>query len=364
MALLDKIKKMREQGVNDSQITTMLIDEGVSPREISEAFAQLKVKAAIIGEESNYSQTQGNPLPQRTAYEIQGQQNTNSQQFQNSNNNSSNFYQGQQTNINQPQYPQNNEPNSLTQEISTENQISGMQKSIRSTSDTEAYNPSQNEVPKSNQMNYNQQPVNNQNPPYQMPQQVNSQNPAVQEIDNEIESNYQGGPGYYSQEQGYYQEPYNQNQQGYYEGYGPQNYEPYNDYYSQGFDIETIKDISSQVIEDKLSDLQKEIDSVIKLRTNIKFKIQSMENRIAKLEAIIEQLQYSIIKKIGEYGEKIENISNEMQFTQSSFAKLINPIFENQKEKLNKKEETDKKQKKQIKKTEEDDIGGFEKFVR
>ena len=48
-----------------------------------------------------------------------------------------------------------------------------------------------------------------------------------------------------------------------------------------------------------------------------------------KLEDIFTQLQISILKKIGEYGSDIKNISNEMVKTQESFSKILNPLTDN-----------------------------------
>ena len=50
-----------------------------------------------------------------------------------------------------------------------------------------------------------------------------------------------------------------------------------------------------------------------------------MENRISKTETIVQELQSAIIRKMGEYGEAITGISQEVQETQKSFSKLINP---------------------------------------
>ena len=49
-----------------------------------------------------------------------------------------------------------------------------------------------------------------------------------------------------------------------------------------------------------------------------------------KQEFIID-LQYdlSILKKIGEYGDGIQNIEKEMQSTQNSFSKMVNPLTDN-----------------------------------
>ena len=52
MPVLDRIKQMQQQGINESQIITQLQEEGVPPREINDALAQSKVKQAVAGENS------------------------------------------------------------------------------------------------------------------------------------------------------------------------------------------------------------------------------------------------------------------------------------------------------------------------
>jgi hypothetical protein len=56
--------------------------------------------------------------------------------------------------------------------------------------------------------------------------------------------------------------------------------------------------------------------------------MQDIENRLVKVEEIIHELQSSIIRKMGEYGESIQGISKEIRATQDSFAKVINPVLD------------------------------------
>ncbi|NMB80331.1 MAG: hypothetical protein GYA14_00755 [Ignavibacteria bacterium] len=98
--------------------------------------------------------------------------------------------------------------------------------------------------------------------------------------------------------------------------------------YQQPVDIETIRDISSQIIEDSIGKLKEQMNSVIKIKADVTLKMQEIENRLEKVESVIQQLQFSIIKKMGEYGESISDISKEIRTTQDSFSKLINPILD------------------------------------
>jgi len=99
-------------------------------------------------------------------------------------------------------------------------------------------------------------------------------------------------------------------------------------YASPGVDIETIRDIANQIIEESMGKLKEQLSSTGKMKTEINTKIQEIDDRLKKLEDIIQQLQFSIIKKMGDYGEAVSSISKEVRATQDSFSKLINPIID------------------------------------
>jgi hypothetical protein len=120
-----------------------------------------------------------------------------------------------------------------------------------------------------------------------------------------------------------YQEQYPQQVQ---EQYPQQQYQE--QYYSQTIDIETIRDISKQEIEEAMKKPKSEIDSLSKFKSEISFEIQNIDNRLKKIESIIQELQTAIIRKIGDYGEAVSSISDELRETQKSFSKVINPLLD------------------------------------
>ncbi len=52
MALLERIKEMKEKGLSEKNITDRLKEEGISPMEINDAMNQSKIKEAVSGEDS------------------------------------------------------------------------------------------------------------------------------------------------------------------------------------------------------------------------------------------------------------------------------------------------------------------------
>jgi hypothetical protein len=142
----------------------------------------------------------------------------------------------------------------------------------------------------------------------------------------------------YAQEEGqqnYNQQPKEQEQYAAPE-YSPPNYTQEYDssqgsnqgYASPSLDIETIRDIANQIIEESMDKLKEQLSSAGKMRTEINAQIQEIRSRLEKVEEVIQQLQFSIMKRMGEYGEAVSDISKEIRATQDSFSKLVNPIMD------------------------------------
>jgi len=87
MGLIDQIIQLRAQGYPDDQIIDALKQQGINPREISDAIAQAQIKNAVAGEQemsaeeyqnvqNNYSdqQTMQAPQPTQQNYPEQQQQ--------------------------------------------------------------------------------------------------------------------------------------------------------------------------------------------------------------------------------------------------------------------------------------------------
>jgi len=158
-------------------------------------------------------------------------------------------------------------------------------------------------------------------PPQQMapaPQAYQEQYPPQQYAEQYSPQGYD--PNAYAQ-QGY--DPNAYPQQGYDQaGYAQQGY------YSQVLDVETVRDIARQQIEEAVKKMREEVSTLSKMKTEIKFEIQELENRTAKMESIIQEIQTAVIRKMGEYGQSIASISKEIRATQDSFSKVINPIMD------------------------------------
>jgi hypothetical protein len=230
MANLEKVMQMKKQGFSENEIAKKLQAEGISPKEISDAINQSKIKQAVAGfnEESEDMQ----PSMMGTSL----------------------------SEYNQPQQNQNiPSPNFQEQEeyVPQENQYS-----------QEDYNY---------QGNYSQQNYSN-----------------------------------YPQEQGY-------------EGY-PQTSES---------SADAIIEISEQVFSEKIKNFQKQIAELIEFKTIAQTKIENIEERLRRMEKMFDQLQISIIEKVGNYGKNLDYLKNEVNMVEDSFSKISNKF-------VNKEPETEK----------------------
>ncbi len=131
----------------------------------------------------------------------------------------------------------------------------------------------------------------------------------------------------YSQEQPQQEQVQYAPEQGQYQ----QQYQDYNqNYYSQAVDVETVRDIAKQESEEATKKIRQEVEALSKLKTDLKFEIQNLDNRLNKVESIMQELQSAIIRKMGDYGEAIQGISEEIKATQGAFSKMINPLLDKQ----------------------------------
>ena len=145
-------------------------------------------------------------------------------------------------------------------------------------------------------------------------------------------------PASYKNEEEPYQEDYEpQPQQEYYapqENYSQQEYYPQENYdynqegYDQGTDTSTIIEISEQVFIEKSEQTKKQIKELIEFKTLTETKIDNISDRLKRIEKTIDNLQISILDKIGSYGTNLNTIKKEMGMMQDSFSKVINPVLD------------------------------------
>ncbi len=128
-----------------------------------------------------------------------------------------------------------------------------------------------------------------------------------------------------------YPENYNEDyQQGGYndENYGEQEYYPQEGYSSEGagFDTGTIVEIAEQVFSEKIKKIETQLEDLNEFKNLNQTRIDNIDERLKKIESIIDKLQITILEKVGSYGQNLGEIKKEMNMMQDSFGKIVNNI--------------------------------------
>lgn len=117
----------------------------------------------------------------------------------------------------------------------------------------------------------------------------------------------------------YSQQAYSPQQQ-----YGNQDYSQYS---QPSVSIETISEISDQVVSERMKDLRNDIEKIIDFKNAVESRMNYLDERLTKIEKIIDRLQLSILQKVGEYVANVEDMKNELSETQKSFKSLVNKSY-------------------------------------
>jgi DNA-binding transcriptional MerR regulator len=132
------------------------------------------------------------------------------------------------------------------------------------------------------------------------------------------------------------------------EEYGAPEYEtgydqPY-EYSATGISPDTITEISEQVVSERISEIRKPLEKIMDFKTTIETKTEAIEERLKRIEKIIDTLQSSVLRKVGDYVTNIGDIKKELIETQKSFAKLA-PGMKKHTKKTTKRKTTHRKKK-------------------
>ena len=155
-----------------------------------------------------------------------------------------------------------------------------------------------------------------------------------QAVIKEAVNDSQSQPQYHeSQDQGQTlevgQEYQQQNQQsyGYDSGQGQQ--------YSTGLSSEAISEIAEQAVNEKLSLLRADLEKILDFKNSADAKMEMLDERLKRIEKILDRLQLSILQKVGEYMTNVDDLKKELLETQKTFTAVTKsrpPIHKESKE--------------------------------
>ncbi len=111
---------------------------------------------------------------------------------------------------------------------------------------------------------------------------------------------------------------------GYDQGYDQSQYGAY----SGGGSVspDTISEISEQIIAEKMMEIRKHLTNVADFKTRLEAKTESIEERLKRIEKVIDTLQSSVLRKVGDYVTNVDDIKKELIETQKTFSKLVPEI--------------------------------------
>lgn len=107
-----------------------------------------------------------------------------------------------------------------------------------------------------------------------------------------------------------------------------QAYGEYNqqNYASYGTSPDVTTEIAEQVVAERLGDLRKHLEKIVDMKTTFESKTEYLDERLKRIEKIIDTLQSSILRKVGDYVTNVDDIKRELIETQKTFAKLMPEI--------------------------------------
>lgn len=121
------------------------------------------------------------------------------------------------------------------------------------------------------------------------------------------------------QEQGVYENP----REGYGQGYTE--YQPYGEYQQSP---EVMTEIAEQITNEKIEFIKKELASFSDFKTRAAQKLTRLDERMKRIEDIIDRLQATILGKVGSYIKNIADMKKELEMMQDSFSKLVSKTEE------------------------------------
>lgn len=135
-------------------------------------------------------------------------------------------------------------------------------------------------------------------------------------VNQEPQEQYQQSQGQEQQTQEY-QDQYNQ---------GQEQYQQSPEQYQQGnISTETIAEIAEQAIVEKMSLIRADLEKILDFKSSADAKIEMLDERLKRMEKILDRLQLSILQKVGEYMSNVDDLKKELIETQKTFTSVTKP---------------------------------------
>lgn len=105
-----------------------------------------------------------------------------------------------------------------------------------------------------------------------------------------------------------------------------QSYQPQEQYYdpyaAQPQSADAISEVAEQIVAEKLAPIRRAVEDTLDHRSTIEAKLTHLNDRLRRIENIIDELQLSILQKVGQYVTDVSDLKKEVIETQKSFKTL------------------------------------------
>lgn len=100
----------------------------------------------------------------------------------------------------------------------------------------------------------------------------------------------------------------------------------------QKVDTDTIEEIAEEIVNEKWLEVKNRISDVIEWKVYAEKRIDSIDERLKRIEMSFDRLQASLLSKVQEYGRDVKDLGSEVTSLGGAFGKILNPLVENVKE--------------------------------
>lgn len=98
----------------------------------------------------------------------------------------------------------------------------------------------------------------------------------------------------------------------------------YQPYQQASASTESISEIAEQIVAEHFTKLSSKLHDGEKIQAIAEAKLSIIDERLKRIEKIIDKLQLSILQKVGEYVTNVEDIKREVIETQKTFKAVLN----------------------------------------
>jgi hypothetical protein len=92
---------------------------------------------------------------------------------------------------------------------------------------------------------------------------------------------------------------------------------------STGMDSDTIIEIANQVFSEKIRKTEKRVEELEELKTILQVKVDGIDERLKRIEKMIDALQIQVIEKVGSYGKELSSTKKQVSMLENTLGKTI-----------------------------------------